>query len=93
MFARRLGAQHRPPDLFVRDMPIQTFSLHELDRKRVCELLDREPEHAKSEMAERARGLELQIAKLEAAISALALPLVTERRRTIDLPNPLKNVN
>ena len=83
MFARRLGAQHRPPDLFVRDMPIQTFSLHELDRKRVCELLDREPEHAKSEMAERARGLELQIAKLEAAISGLALAMVSAAVQSI----------
>jgi hypothetical protein len=39
MFARRLGAQHRPPDLSVRDMPIQTVSLHELDRKPICESL------------------------------------------------------
>jgi len=31
--------------------------------------------------------------KLEAAISALELALVTERRRTIELSNPLKNVN
>lgn len=37
--------------------------------------------------------LELQIAKLEAALSALELALVSERSRAIDLPNPLKNVN
>ena len=31
--------------------------------------------------------------KLEAAVSALELALVTERGRVLDLPNPLKSVN
>ena len=39
MFARRLGAQHKPPDPFVRDMPIQSLSLREPDHKRICENL------------------------------------------------------
>jgi hypothetical protein len=38
-------------------------------------------------------GLESQIAKLEAAVSALELALNVERRRVLDLPNPLKSVN
>jgi hypothetical protein len=66
-------------------------------RDALDELLDRERaharEHAKSELVERGRGLELQIAKLEAVISALELALATERGRTIDLPNPSKSVN
>jgi hypothetical protein len=41
----------------------------------------------------RSGGLELQIAKLEAAVSALELALNVERHRTIDLPNPRKNVS
>ena len=44
---------------------------------RSTKLLDREREHAKSELVECDRGLELAVAKLEAAVSALELALVT----------------
>jgi hypothetical protein len=64
-----------------------------LEGGAIDELLDREREHAKSELVERARGLELSIAKLETALSALELALVTGRGRVLDLPNPLKSVN
>ena len=40
-------------------------------RGAIDELLDRGREHAKSELVERARRLELQVAKLEAAVSGL----------------------
>jgi len=60
---------------------------------RSTKLLDREREHAKSELVECDRGLELAVAKLEAAVSALELALVTERGRVLDLLNPLKRVN
>jgi hypothetical protein len=52
-----------------------------------------EREHHKFELIECTRGLELVVAKLEAAVSALALALVTERGKVLDLPNPLKLVN
>ena len=44
-----------------------------IHRQAIDELLDREHEHehAKSELVERARRLELQVAKLEAAVSGL----------------------
>jgi hypothetical protein len=41
----------------------------------IDELLDQEREHARSELVEGARGLELSIAKLEAVVSALELAL------------------
>jgi len=40
-----------------------------------------------------ARGLKLQIAKLEAAVSALQMVLNVEHSKTIDLPNVLRAVN
>ena len=63
-----------------------------IHRQAIDELLDREHEHehAKSAMDERARSLELSVAKLEAAVSALELALVTERGKVLFLPNPLK---
>jgi hypothetical protein len=57
--------------------------------RAVDELLSQEREHHKSELI----GLELAIAKLEDAVSALELALVTERGRVLDLANPLKRVN
>ena len=42
-------------------------------REPVNELLDVEREHHKSELASTTRGLELQLAKLESAVSALQL--------------------
>jgi hypothetical protein len=48
---------------------------------------------AKSQMTEHMRSLELQIAKLESALSALQVTLVAERGKEIDLPNPLRSVN
>jgi hypothetical protein len=62
-------------------------------RDALDELPDQEREHAKSELVERARSLELSITKLEAAVSTLELALATERGRVLDLPNPLKSVN
>jgi hypothetical protein len=62
-------------------------------RQALDELLDQEREHHTSKLAERTRGLELQIAKLEAAVSALELALNVERGRVLDLPSPLKAVN
>jgi exonuclease VII small subunit len=56
-------------------------------------LLDQEREHAKSQMTEHVRSLELQIAKLEAALSALQAALDAERGKAIDLPNPLTRMN
>ena len=64
-----------------------------IHRQAIDELLDREHEHAKSAMDERARSLELSVAKLEAAVSALELALNVERGRVLDLPNPMKSVN
>ena len=56
--------------------------------------LDQEREHAKSQLVERARSLELQIARLEASVSALELALERDHRKaTLDLPNPLTHVN
>ena len=62
-------------------------------RDALDELPDQEREHAKSELVERTRSLELSITKLEAAVSTLELALATERGRVLDLPNPLKSVN
>ena len=50
-------------------------------------------EHHGSQLLDRTRGLELQVAKLEAAVRALELTLPTERGKMLDLPNPLKRVN
>ena len=49
-----------------------------IHRQAIDELLDQEREHAKSESAERARSLELSVAELEAAESALGAGI--ERR-------------
>ena len=63
-------------------------------RDALDELLDQEREHHKSELVERARGLEVQVAKLEAAVSALELASNIERSKVFELPKfPLKNVN
>jgi hypothetical protein len=62
-------------------------------RAAVDELLDQEREHAKRELTESMRSLELQIARLESALSALQPALTTERGKAIDLPNPLRTVN
>jgi hypothetical protein len=48
---------------------------------------------ANSQMTEHLRSLELQIAKLESALSALQVALFAERGKAIDLPNPLRGVN
>ena len=63
-------------------------------RDALDELLDQE-RRAPLIRANRApaRALELQIAKLEPALSALQAVLNVERRRVLDLPNPLKSVN
>ena len=54
----------------------------------VNELLDVEREHHKSELASTTRGLELQLAKLESAVSALQLAQERDNRKAIlDLPN------
>ena len=57
------------------------------------ELLDREREHAKHELTESMRSLEVQVARLESALSALQMALNIERSKTIDLPNVLRAVN
>ena len=63
-------------------------------RDALDELLYQEREHHKSELVERARGLEVQVAKLEAAVSALELASNIERTKVFELPKfPLKNVN
>ena len=63
-------------------------------RDALDELLYQEREHHKSELVERARGLEVQVAKLEAAVSALERPSNIERSKVFELPKfPLKNVN
>ena len=60
----------------------------------VNELLDVEREHHKSELASTTRGLELQLAKLESAVSALQPALERDNRKAIlDLPNSLTPVN
>ena len=43
-------------------------------RQAIDELLDQEREHAKSEMVERARGLEVSIAKLSRNVDARDKP-------------------
>jgi len=53
-----------------------------------------EREHHKSELASTTRGLELQLAKLESAVSALQLAQERDNRKAIlDLPNSLTPVN
>jgi D-alanine-D-alanine ligase-like ATP-grasp enzyme len=59
-------------------------------RAAVDELLHAERQHVKSEMTQSLRSLELQIAKLGSAVSALQVALVAGRGKTIDLPNPLR---
>src|SRR6516164_2136287 len=58
-------------------------------RQALDELLDQEREHYKSEVVSATRGLELQIARLENALSALQATLASEHGKAIDLPNPL----
>jgi hypothetical protein len=48
---------------------------------------------AKSQMTEHMRPLELQVPKLESALSTLQAALVAERGKAIDLPNPSRSVN
>jgi hypothetical protein len=62
---------------------------------RACidELLEAERMHIKNEAAQTSARLELSIAKLESALSALQVALVAERGKAIDLPNPLTRVN
>ena len=56
-------------------------------------MLDREREHAKHELTESMRSLEVQVARLERALSALQMAFNIERSKTIDLPNVLRAVN
>ena len=49
--------------------------------------------HRVISLQEHMRSLELQIAKLESALSALQEALVAERGRAIDFPNALTRVN
>jgi hypothetical protein len=62
-------------------------------RDALDELLDREREHAKHELTESMRSLEVQVAGLESALSTLQMALNIERSKTIDLPNVLRAVN
>jgi hypothetical protein len=63
-------------------------------RAALDKLLSQGRKHAKSELVSATRGLELQVAELEAAVSALELALNVERGRVLDLPKfPLKAVN
>jgi hypothetical protein len=57
-------------------------------RVRVDDLLSQERERANSHFAELMRSLELIVAKLESAFSALQVTLVAERST-----NPLRSVN
>ena len=57
------------------------------------ELLDRKREHAKHGLTESMRSREVQVARLESALSALQMALNIERSKTIDLPNVLRAVN
>jgi hypothetical protein len=56
-------------------------------------VLDREREHAKHELTESVRSLEVQVARLERALSASQMAFNIERSKTIDLPNVLRAVN
>jgi len=56
-------------------------------------VLDREREHAKHELTESMRSLEVQVARLERALSALQMAFNIERSKTIELPNVLRAVN
>jgi hypothetical protein len=62
-------------------------------RSAIDELLDGERERVVNAQTEQMRSLELQVAKLESALSALQVVLVVERGKAIDLPNPLQKVN
>jgi DNA-binding transcriptional MerR regulator len=62
-------------------------------RDALDELLDREREHAKHELTESMRSLEVQVARLESALSTLQMALNIERSKTIDLPNVSRAVN
>src|SRR5262245_32928568 len=62
-------------------------------RSAVDELLDQEHEHAKRELTESMRSLEVQVARVSSHCPALQTALNIERTRTIDLPNMLRSVN
>ena len=62
-------------------------------RDALDELLDREHEHAKHELTQSMRSLEVQVARLERALSASQMAFNIERSKTIDLPNVLRAVN
>jgi hypothetical protein len=62
-------------------------------RAAVDELLEQEREHAKRELTKPMRSLEIQVARLESALSALQSALAVERGKAIHLPNPLRSVN
>lgn len=102
MQRRRAERRRAPPPITVAD--VQTLIACALTeescavipalRGAIDELLEAERTHIKSEAAQATARLELSIAKLESALSALQLTLISERTgKVLDLPNPLRSVN